>query len=146
MKGWLNHLKLIDANVFVYMVGSPNPYREPCRRILGDVFRGVLAATVDTELFQEIMHVYRRRGQPQQGVDLVRRLLLLFPAPVSITGGVIATAADILADNPHIQVRDAVHAAIVLEHRFEGIISVDRGFDTIPGVTRFDPLQLENQA
>ena len=38
--------------------------------------------------------------------------------------------------------RDAIHAAVVFEHRLEGIISADRAFDGIAGLTRFDPKEL----
>ncbi len=62
-----------------------------------------------------------------------------FPDPLPITNDIILAARSLLAQYSWISPRDAIHAAIVLVHELEGIISTDRGFDDMVGLTRFDP-------
>jgi predicted nucleic acid-binding protein len=51
-------------------------------------------------------------------------------------------ARDVMSRHPRLEPRDALHAAVVLVHGLEGIVSSDRGYDAVVGVTRFDPRDL----
>jgi predicted nucleic acid-binding protein len=135
-------LKLIDANVLVYARGAPHPYRDACRNLLAEVEAGRDEANVDTEILQEIVHVYWYRRRLERGLDYLDRLLVLFPTPFPVTGEIITTARYILADHPQLQPRDAIHAAVVLNQSLEAIISADRAFDEIADIKRLDPLEL----
>ena len=135
-------MKLIDANVLIYARGAPHPYRDACRHLLAEVEAGRLEANVDTEVLQEIVHVYWYRRRLEQGLDYLDRLLVLFPTPFPVTGETVTTARDILADHPQLQPRDAIHAAVVLNHGLEAIVSADRAFDKITEIKRLDPLEL----
>jgi predicted nucleic acid-binding protein len=135
-------LKLIDANVLIYARGGPHPYREPCRRLLADVEADREDANVDAEALQEVMHVYWHRKQYERGLDYLERLLVVFPAPLPVTGDIIGATREILAAHPALSPRDAIHAAVVLNHRLEAIISADRAFDQISEIKRLDPLEL----
>lgn len=46
----------IDANVFMYAAGKRHPYKNPCLHILKDVETKALSATVNTEIFQELLY------------------------------------------------------------------------------------------
>ena len=48
----------LDANVFMYAAGAPHAYKEPCVHILADAETDKLNATVDTEIFQELLYRY----------------------------------------------------------------------------------------
>jgi predicted nucleic acid-binding protein len=135
-------LRLIDANVLIYARGAPHPYRAACRSLLAEVEGGRLEANVDTEVLQEIVHVYWYRRRLERGLDYLDRLLVLFPTPFPVSGETIATARDILADHPRLEPRDAIHAAVVLSQGLEAIISADRAFDEIREIKRMDPLEL----
>jgi predicted nucleic acid-binding protein len=135
-------LKLIDANVFVYARGGPHAYRDPCRRLLADILSAREEGNVDTEALQEIMHVYWYRKQLERGLDYLERLLVLFPTPLPVTGDIIATARDVLTTHPRLSPRDAIHAAVVLNHGLEAIISADRAFDEISEIKRLDPQEM----
>lgn len=132
-------MKLIDANIFLYAAGREHAYREPCARFLARVQDGQLAANPDTEVLQELIHFFRSRRQVPDGVVVVRNVLEAFPDSFSITNSTIAIATDVIGSNPHLQARDAIHAAVVLEHSLEGIVTADTGFDAVDGVTRIDP-------
>lgn len=135
-------MKAIDANIFIYAAGRHHPYRDPCRKVLTDIQTGYVEANVDTETLQEVMYVYWYRNQLSIGLQYLDRLLVLFPSPISVEKTVIMGARDVLAVHPDLDPRDAIHAAVVIKRGLEGIISTDRGYDFVTGVTRFDPKEL----
>jgi predicted nucleic acid-binding protein len=103
---------------------------------------GTIEANVDVETLQEVMYVYWNRKQATVGMQYVDRLLVLFPSPMSLDKAIIMTAREVMASHPDLGPRDAIHAAVVIKRGLEGIISADRGYDAISGVTRFDPMHL----
>ena len=135
-------MKLIDANVLIYAAGGDHPYKEPCLRFLRSVREGSEQATTDVEVLQEILHYYQRRRLVALGVDVVNHALTLFPEPITVGVSEVTAAGDLMQRNPSLEARDALHAAVVLQHGLEGIISADRGFDAVPEINRFDPKDL----
>ena len=135
-------MKLLDANVVIYALGRDHPYREPCRAIIKQLEERPHDYVVDTEMVQEILHVFSHKGDIKTGAEAVSRLLDLFPDVIPITGGEIGTATRLIGQPPQLSVRDAIHAAVVLEHGLEGIVSADRAFDDVPGLRRYDPTEV----
>jgi len=135
-------LKLIDANVFIYARGQPHRYRDPCRTLLADVSAGREIANTDTEALQEVVYVYWYRRRQDNGLRYLDRLLKLFQAPFSVDHAIMLGARLVLGTHPRLDPRDAIHASVVIQHGLEGIISTDRAYDGIAGVTRFDPKDL----
>jgi len=132
-------MKLVDANVFIYGAGRPHPLRDVCNDVLEAIGNGGIEATVDVEVFQEILHYYQKQRLMDYGAMVFRSTAGLFPDPLQVTMSTVEMALDILRSSPQVQARDAVHAAVVLENDLEGIITADRSFEGIPGVKRFDP-------
>ena len=135
-------MKLIDTNVFVYAVGKPDPYRQPCRKIMQALLKGGHQYLTDAEVLQEILHVYGKRGSREQGVELTETLIDAELHIIPIGTAEIAAAVQLFREYPRVGARDAVHAAVVQLHGLEGVVSADRGFDVIRGVTRFDPMEM----
>jgi predicted nucleic acid-binding protein len=135
-------MKLIDANVVIYSIGRPHDYRDASRRVITLSARRELDATVDTEVLQEVLNYYHRLRRTEQALQVFDDLVISLPEPYGVAFSTITLARQVLADHPLLQSRDAVHAAVVFEHRLEGIISADRAFDGIAGLTRFDPKEL----
>ena len=135
-------MKLLDANVFVYAVSRPDPYREPSRRIMRALLEGSHQYLTDAEALQEILHVYGRRDCREQGVRLVETLIDAELHIIPIGTAEIATAARLLREYPRVDTRDAIHAAVVQLHGLEGVVSANREFDVTRRVTRFDPMDL----
>ena len=133
---------LLDANISIYAEGREHFYRGPCRAIMNRVKTSPEEYAIDAEALQEIMHVYSNRGETARGINEVEALLNLRTVIIPITVAEIWAATRLLRETPGLSSRDAVHAAVVLVHRLEGIISTDRGFDRIPGVRRYDPAEL----
>lgn len=131
-------MRLIDTNVVIYAAGKAHPLQEEARSILDRVAEGALHANVDTELLQEILHVYDARKQRAKGFDTVDDLLVLFPNPIPIAREEIETARDLMRTHSFLGARDAIHAAVVQTHDLEGIVTADIVFDRIKGLKRFD--------
>ena len=135
-------MRLIDANIFVYSIGTVHPYKGPSQVVLQKLRAGDFEANISTEILQEVLHIYRGRNQLDVGLWLFDDLVNQFPHPFGITREIAVRARQILSVNRHLQSRDAFHAATVFEENLEGIISADHGFDTVSGLTRFDPVAL----
>lgn len=129
----------LDANVFLYAVGKDHPLREASQQILTRVTEGDLAATTSTEVIQEILHVLIRRGQADTALLLVRSTMRLIPDVLPVTSGDMLTACDLLEQYPGLPIRDAVHAATMLNHEIDTILSADGHFELIRGI-RWLPL------
>ncbi len=130
---------LIDTNIFMYAAGAPHPNKAPSVALLEQVAAGEVEATIDAEVLQEILHRYRainRWDDGKQVYDLTRRL---FPVVIPVTAQILDRARLLLDTDATIMARDALHAAVVLEERLDGVVSYDRDFDRIAGVVRREP-------
>lgn len=135
-------MRLIDANIFIYAVGRPHPYRGACRGLLAQLEERTIEGNIDIELLQEVLALYWRQGRLDEGLALFDRLFRAFPNPMPVTNDVVLSARYLLARYPAVGPRDAIHAAVVIAHGLDGIISTDRGFDQMSEITRFDPMDL----
>ncbi len=131
-------MRLIDTNVVIYAAGKAHPLQEEARKVLDQVGEGTLQAIIDTEVLQEILHVYYARRERTKGFDTIDDLLVLFPNPIPIGREEIETARDLMRAHSFLSARDAIHAAVVQTHDLEGIITADKVFDRIKGLKRFD--------
>lgn len=135
-------MKLLDMNVLVYAQGRPHRYREPCLAVLAQARAQPEAYGLDVEALQEVLDLYNRRGDREFGARVVEETLVAFPDPLPITRREIEEATRIFKGYRQLSPRDAIHAAVALTHGLEGIVSADKAFDRVAGVTWFDPLDL----
>ena len=98
---------------------------------------------IDVEAFQEILYVYSSRGELETGTGIVERLMARLPNIIPITTAEITIAMRLMSETRNLSARDAIHAAVVFEHNLEGIVSADQDFDRIPGLRRFDPMEVD---
>jgi predicted nucleic acid-binding protein len=132
-------IHFIDTNVPMYAVGAAHPLKKPCLAILEAVATGALTAATDTEVLQEILHRYTALGQRSRAAEVARLFLQVVPEALPITKDTFLLAIDLHLSYTAIQARDALHAAVMQQHGIERIISADRHFDGLPGITRLDP-------
>ena len=135
-------MKLLDANVFVYALGRLHPYQEPCERLLAEAQENQGQYNVNVEVLQEVLHVFWSRRQLQDGLHAFDLMMKIFPEPFPIERRDSLTARFILQRHPVLSPRDAIHAAVVLNHNLEAIVSADRAFDEVTEIKRLDPLEL----
>ena len=135
-------MKLLDANIAIYANGGEHIYRRPCQLLMERVNDQPGDFAIDAEALQEILHCYSRRGEVERGIQLLEGLLPHFPDIIPITASEITTAIRLMTQTHRLSARHAIHAAVVFEHGLEGIVSADGDFDRIPGLRRYDPLEI----
>lgn len=129
----------LDTNIFLYAAGTAHPLRGPCQDILRWCGRGILEATTNAEVVQEILYVLHRRRNVTGALALSRHILALYPNLIAVTHTDMVQACGLLAKYPNLPVRDAVHAATALNNDIQNVISADRHFDQIENLHRVDP-------
>ncbi len=135
-------MNLIDTHIFIYAAGRQHPLKDPCIIALSKVVEAPGNFNIDVEVLQEILHVYSTRGELQKGVEMVRDLLVLFPNPFPVGKHELVAATSLITRYPGISARDALHAAVVVQHSLTGIVSTDRDFDQVTECPRIAPGQL----
>jgi predicted nucleic acid-binding protein len=124
----------------MYVAGKDHALREPARRFLARVRSGAVKACTSTEVLHEILYRYVGLGR----LDLAQQVYELFveicPIIFPVTLADTDRAKELLASVAGSSVRDAVHAAVMLNNDVHEIASFDRGFDDFAGIKR---LQLE---
>ena len=133
---------LLDANVAIYAEGGDHRYRQPCRRVMALAKANSSAYCLDTEMLQEILYVYFSRGETDRGMRVTQDLIAMFRSIIPITVSDITTAIQLMSQTRELAPRDAIHAAVVIEHGLEGIISADQDYDRIRGLRRYDPTEV----
>jgi uncharacterized protein len=134
---------LFDTGVFVYALGGEHPYREPCRAIMIDGQRGLLASEASVELIHEFMYVRCRQGVTRReaaadarDIAGTSRLHVVEPSDMERALGLWST-------HERLDVRDAIFAAQALNRGIDAILSPDQGFDEVGGLERIDPADAE---
>ena len=130
---------LLDANIFMYAAGAPHPCKAPSAALLRRIAQGDLAAAVDAEALQEILHRYRAMGRWADGARVYDLARTVVPDVVPITAAILDRARALMEQLPTLMARDALHAAVVLLGDCEALCSYDRDFDVIPGLVRIEP-------
>jgi hypothetical protein len=120
----------------MYLVGAPHPHKTDARRLLEAALSAGEKLVTDAEVLQEILHRYvaiDRRDAIQPAFDA---LLGIVDEVLSVTRADVERAKSIVLGRRRLSARDAVHAAVMEREEIEQILSFDRGFDSIPGLTR----------
>lgn len=130
---------LYDTGVFVYALGGPHDYRDPCRAILHYGERGLLAAEASVELVHEFAYVRRRQGVTRHEASEAARAIAGTCPLHPVTPSDMELALRLWVEHERLDVRDAVFAAQALNRKIDAILSPDRDFDGIPGLERVDP-------
>ncbi|MCW8984590.1 MAG: type II toxin-antitoxin system VapC family toxin [Thermoanaerobaculales bacterium] len=126
----------MDSNVPMYLIGGEHPHKVDARRLLERAIAEKQRLVTDAEVLQEILHRYvaiDRRDAIQPCFEVLLEVVdEVLPVDLEIAEG----ARDIVIGHPELTARDAIHLAVMREHGMERILSFDRHFDGLPGVTR----------
>jgi hypothetical protein len=126
----------IDSNIPMYVAGAEHPNRAAADRFLERVRSREVAACTSTEVLQEILHRYSSVGKPAVAGRIYSLFVDICPAVFSVTLADTDRARDLLVTVPGIAARDAIHAAVMLNHNLEWIATFDAHFDRVPGISR----------
>lgn len=134
---------LIDTNVFVYALGAPHRYRDPCREVLRRQGRGELAGGVTSVVLSEL--VDQRLRQTGDRIEAVKRA-----HQVAVICRVHSTdvadaklALEVYERVNGLDAFDALLAAVALNRGIDAVLSADRAFDGIDGLARLDPVDAD---
>jgi len=130
----------IDANVPIYASGPPSPLWEPCVRVMHAIGQQRLLAAIDVEVLQELLHFAYRRQQLDRGLRMANGLLALAGTVFPFEPPDAVAMMDLMQQVPGLSARDAIHAAVMLRHGLTHIITADRDFARVPGLTAVDPV------
>ena len=120
----------------MYVAGRAHPLREPARRVLERVRGGDVDACTSTEVLQEILYRYaglKRLDLAGEVYDLfVQMCPVVFPVTLADTD----RARKLIAGRRGLGVREAIHAAVMLNNDVRVIATFDTGFDALAEIER----------
>jgi len=128
----------IDSNIPMYVAGQEHPHREPSRRFLAKVQKGEIDGSTSVEVLQEILYRYSAIGRRDFAREVYETFVQICPVILSVTLADTDRARDLMFDTEGISARDAIHAAVMLNHNIEWIATFDAGLDRVPGVRRME--------
>ena len=136
-----NDLVFLDVSIPMYAAGQPHAYKNACVWIMTEIAQGRLPAAISTEIIQEILYRYGALRRWQVAATMSANLLTLVPTvyPVSTTDIRLTVKLFQLYAPQGVNARDLVHAAVMKNNGLTIIISTDKHFDLIDGITRLDP-------
>ncbi len=130
---------VLDTTVLVYASGTEHPLREPCRDLVRAVADGRLQATTMVAVVQEFVHVRARRRGRGDAVARGRELARLLRPLIAPGDAELALGLRIYEELDGIGAFDAVLAATVMLSGADALVSADRAFGRVPGLTWLDP-------
>jgi predicted nucleic acid-binding protein len=131
---------VLDTTVLVYAVGDPHPLREPCRRLVSAIADVVLQATTSVEVIQEFAHIRARRRGREDAHGVAAGFIDLLSPLLRPDETDLRHALELFVAHPQIGAFDAVLAATAIgTGHVQALISADRAFASIPGLTHINP-------
>lgn len=130
----------VDTSVVMYAAGAEHPYKESCSQIITAISAGKIVAATSTEVCQEVLHRFSLIKRREEGIRVVKDMLLIVPQILAFTHEDIEKAVQVLQRYHGVSSRDAVHVAVMQNNDLDTIISSDRHFDIISEIRRTDPI------
>jgi predicted nucleic acid-binding protein len=131
-------LIFVDSNIPMYVAGRDHPNRDPARRFLDGARAGRLDLCTSVEVLQEILHRYVGLKRPDLAAQVYELFIEVCPVVFPVTLSDTDRAKGLVESPGGISVRDAVHAAVMLNNKVVQIATFDTGFDRISGLKRLD--------
>lgn len=127
----------VDSNIPMYVAGREHPHRASSQRFLELARAGRIDICTSTEVLQEILYRYSALKRLDLAGGVYDLFVQLCPVVLPVTLADTDRARGLVTVVEGISVRDAMHAAVMLNHDIEDIATFDQGFDAIPGIRRF---------
>lgn len=125
----------VDSNIPMYLVGAAHPNKDQARRLLEQAVVEEERLVTDAEVLQEILHRYVAIGRREAIEPAFEVLLGVVDEVLPIDVADVQRARRLLS-SPQLSARDAVHIAVMQRHDIGRILTFDRAFDGVPGLTR----------
>jgi len=128
----------VDSNVPMYVAGRDHPLRDAARRFLARARLGDIEICTSTEVLQEILYRYVALKRVDLATSVYDLFVQLCPVVLPVTLADTDRARALLPTSPGVSVRDALHAAVMLNNEVTEVATFDVGFDRISGITRVE--------
>ena len=125
----------VDANVVIYGAVD-SPVREPCLAILEAVARREADGRTSTAVLEEVWHV-ELSGRAGVLDGLAQRAYTLFTPLLTVADQAFRHA--LALDAVRLGANDRLHVGTCLAHGIDIVLTADRDFDQVTGITRVDP-------
>ena len=139
----------IDTNIFMYARGKAHPYKDYCSQIILSIAKGEFlesygSPVIDVEVFQEILYRYALIGRWDIGISVCQDIALLGLEVIPVDFSDISRTLELAKayGKEKVTPRDLIHAAVMLNHGIERILSTDKHFDLIREIKRVDPKKI----
>ncbi len=126
----------VDSNIPMYLVGADHPHKTDAQRLLERAIVAGEALVTDVEVFQEILHRYVAIDRRDAIAPAWELLTSITDQVVAVDINDVTAARDLVLAGIAISARDAIHVAAMRRLGCTRILTFDRGFDAVPGVTR----------
>lgn len=129
----------LDSNIIMYAIGGPHALKSPCQRVIELVEQQQLHVVTNTEVIQEILYRYTAINRRALAVETGNLVMDIVEETFSVTADDMRLAGLLVHKHAQVNVRDAVHAATMIQHRVRSILTADRHFDQFTQLRRIDP-------
>lgn len=134
----------LDANIPIYAAGRPHPLKAPAARILALVAEHPEAFITDVEVVQELIHRYTALRLWDAGRELVAQFLMLMEGRIeAVLVSDLRQAAELADAHRDVAARDLLHAAVMRRVGAALVVTSDKDFDRVEGVTRLPPAAVD---
>ncbi len=126
----------VDSNIPMYLVGGDHPHKVDAQRTLERLVSERRRLITSSEVFQEILHRYvaiDRRDAIESAFEVLRNVVDEIHA---VGEQDVFAAKDLVHAHTKLSARDALHAAVMRRREIAEIVSFDRGFDAVAGISR----------
>ena len=129
---------VLDTTVLVYAVGDDHALRDPARSLLAAAADGSLRATTTPEAIQEFAHVRARRRERADAAALAEGYADLLRPLLEVGEADLREGLRLFRRNAALGAFDAVLAAVALRAGATTLVSADRAFAGVRGLTFVD--------
>ncbi len=132
----------IDTNIPMYAAGKEHPCKAGSIEILEALANNQFEAYTDTGVFQEILYRYYHINQLGLGLQVFDHFSLIMNGFVlPVTHSDISQARLLLEkeQSPGLSPRDLIHLAVMLNNDIKTVISTDKNFQKVSGITVITP-------
>jgi predicted nucleic acid-binding protein len=126
----------IDANVPMYLIGRDHPHKVDAQSILERLAGERRQLVTSSEVFQEILHRFISTDRRDKIELAFETLQAIADQVLAVESADVFAAKDLIHAHPKLSARDAIHIAVMRRRQIKEILSFDRGFDTVAGITR----------
>lgn len=129
----------IDANIFISAALGRDKKGERCRDFLRRVEKGEQHSITSVLVFDEVLNsLEAHTGSAQESESLTRKFISI-PNLKICEVNLKHFEYSLSFFKSGLRPRDALHAAVMLEHGVPTILSYDRDFDAIKSIKRIEP-------